>query len=117
MEEQEVWERLRQWRAAHPQAPFDAIDAEGQRQFAPLHAQVVAELSAQALSSFARLADAETFGRQPLCELHRRGLAAPAVIYLAGCYAVLPLEELLAVLGVPVREGLLPVLPPTRSPP
>ena len=34
--------------------------------------------------------------------------AAPAVIYIAGCYAVLPLEELLAVLGTPVRESLLP---------
>lgn len=36
--------------------------------------------------------------------------AAPAVIYVAGCYAVLPLEELLAVLGAPVRESLLPAL-------
>jgi hypothetical protein len=34
--------------------------------------------------------------------------AAPAVIYVAGCYAVLALEELLAVLGAPVRESLLP---------
>lgn len=34
--------------------------------------------------------------------------AAPAVIYVAGCYAVLSLEELLAVVGVPVRESLLP---------
>ena len=34
--------------------------------------------------------------------------AAPAVIYVKGCYAVLPLEELLAVLGTPVRESLLP---------
>ena len=37
---------------------------------------------------------------------------APAVIYLNGCYAVLALEDLLAVLGVPVRERLLPNLPP-----
>lgn len=34
--------------------------------------------------------------------------AAPAVVYIDGCYAVLPLEELLAVLGTPVRESLLP---------
>ena len=38
--------------------------------------------------------------------------AAPAVIYVAGCYAVLALEELLAVLGAPVRDSLLPALPP-----
>jgi hypothetical protein len=33
---------------------------------------------------------------------------APVAIYVAGRYAVLPLEELFAVLGVPVRESLLP---------
>jgi hypothetical protein len=38
--------------------------------------------------------------------------AAPAVIYLGERYAVLALEELLAALGVPVRESLLPDLPP-----
>jgi hypothetical protein len=38
--------------------------------------------------------------------------AAPAVIYVAGCYAVLAREELLAVLGAPVRDSLLPALPP-----
>jgi hypothetical protein len=46
--------------------------------------------------------------------------AAPAVIYVAGCYAVLPLEELLAVLGAPVRESLLPAvsrLGPSALPP
>ena len=36
--------------------------------------------------------------------------AAPAVIYVAGCYAVLSLEELLAVLGTPARESLLPAV-------
>jgi hypothetical protein len=34
--------------------------------------------------------------------------AAPAVVYVDGCYAVLALEDLLAVLGAPVRESLLP---------
>jgi hypothetical protein len=34
--------------------------------------------------------------------------AAPAVVYVDGCYAVLALEDLLAVLGTPVRESLLP---------
>lgn len=34
--------------------------------------------------------------------------AAPAVIYANGCYAVLALEELLALLGTPVRDSLLP---------
>jgi hypothetical protein len=37
--------------------------------------------------------------------------AAPAVIYLGGRYAVLALEDLLAALGVPVRESLRPALP------
>jgi hypothetical protein len=40
---------------------------------------------------------------------YRRELgAAPVVIYVAGCYAVLAVEELLAVLGRPVHESLLP---------
>jgi hypothetical protein len=30
------------------------------------------------------------------------------VVYVAGCYAVLSVEELLEVLGRPVRESLLP---------
>ena len=34
---------------------------------------------------------------------------APMVIYVAGRYAVLPLEEVFAVFGVPVRESLLPL--------
>jgi hypothetical protein len=34
------------------------------------------------------------------------------VIYLNGCYAVLPLEEVLAAVGVPVRESLLPARGP-----
>lgn len=38
---------------------------------------------------------------------------APAVIYLDGCYAVLPLEELLTILGTPARDSLLP---PQRPP-
>src|SRR5258708_8872277 len=33
---------------------------------------------------------------------------APAVIYLAGCYGVFALEELLGLLGAPARESLLP---------
>jgi hypothetical protein len=35
---------------------------------------------------------------------------APAVIYLAGCYGVFALEELLSLLGTPARESLLPDL-------
>jgi hypothetical protein len=34
--------------------------------------------------------------------------ATPVVVYVAGCYAVLAVEELLAALGRPVRESLLP---------
>jgi hypothetical protein len=40
---------------------------------------------------------------------YRRTLgAAPVVVYVAGCYAVLAVEELFAALGRPVRESLLP---------
>jgi hypothetical protein len=39
---------------------------------------------------------------------------APAVIYLHGCYAIFPLEELLAILGHPPRDSLLP-LPTTPA--
>jgi hypothetical protein len=40
---------------------------------------------------------------------NRRELgAAPVVVYVRGCYAVLSVEELLAALGRPVRESLLP---------
>jgi hypothetical protein len=40
---------------------------------------------------------------------YRRELgAAPVVVYVAGCSAVLSVEELLAALGRPVRESLLP---------
>ncbi len=40
---------------------------------------------------------------------YRRALgAAPVVVYVAGCYAVLAVEELLAALGRPVRESHLP---------
>jgi hypothetical protein len=36
--------------------------------------------------------------------------SAPAVIYLAGCYGVFALEELLSLLGTPAHESLLPDL-------
>jgi hypothetical protein len=40
---------------------------------------------------------------------YRRELgAAPVMVYVAGCYAVLSVEELLAALGRPVQESLLP---------
>ena len=41
---------------------------------------------------------------------------APAVIYLAGCYGVFALEELLSLLGAPARESLLPAVKKTSSP-
>jgi hypothetical protein len=48
---------------------------------------------------------------------HQRELgAAPAVIYLAGCYGVFSLEELLHLLGTPPRESLLPALSKASSP-
>jgi hypothetical protein len=33
---------------------------------------------------------------------------APAVIYVAGCYGLFSLEELLALVGTPPRKSLLP---------
>src|SRR5207245_9793833 len=43
-----------------------------------------------------------------LRRLRQRELGtAPAVIYLAGCYGVFSLEELLSLLGTPARAGLL----------
>jgi len=56
-------------------------------------------------------------GIRRLRRLHHPALGtAPSVIYIAGCYAVLALEELLGVLGVPVRESLLPgTAPPTPT--
>src|SRR6266568_1637043 len=51
-----------------------------------------------------------------LRRLRQRELGtAPAVIYLAGCYGVFSLEELLAVLGTAPRESLLPALRTTSS--
>ncbi len=41
---------------------------------------------------------------------------APAVIYLAGCYGVFALEELLGLLGAPARESLLPAVRKSSSP-
>jgi hypothetical protein len=48
MAEETIREQLRQWRQAHPHATFDEIDAEVARQYAALHAEVVAELSTAA---------------------------------------------------------------------
>jgi hypothetical protein len=59
-----------------------------------------------------RSAAGEKLAKQGIRRLrrqHRRELgAAPAVIYVGDCYAVLALEEVLAAVGVPVRESLLP---------
>src|SRR2546421_1330337 len=52
-----------------------------------------------------------------LRRLHQRELGnAPAVIYLAGCYGVFALEELLGLLGAPARESLLPAVRKSASP-
>lgn len=51
-----------------------------------------------------------------LRRLRQRQLGtAPAVIYLAGCYGVFSLEELLRLLGTAPRESLLPALRTTSS--
>jgi hypothetical protein len=41
-------------------------------------------------------------------EYQRARGAAPVVVYVAGCYAVLAVEELVAALGRPAQESLLP---------
>ena len=52
-----------------------------------------------------------------LRRLHQRELGpAPAVIYVADCYGVFALEELLRLLGAPARESLLPNLRKPSSP-
>jgi hypothetical protein len=52
-----------------------------------------------------------------LRRLRQRELGnAPAVIYLAGCYGVFALEELLSLLGTPVHESLLPPVKQTAAP-
>jgi hypothetical protein len=52
-----------------------------------------------------------------LRRLRQRELGnAPAVIYLAGCYGVFALEELLGLLGAPARESLLPDVRKSSSP-
>src|SRR6266516_2650982 len=52
-----------------------------------------------------------------LRRLHQRELGnAPAVIYLAGCYGVFALEELLGLLGPPARESLLPAVRKSSAP-
>lgn len=40
---------------------------------------------------------------------------AEAVIYVAGCYGVFSLEDLLSLLGTPPRESLLPALSKSSS--
>ena len=58
-----------------------------------------------------------TMAIRRLRRLRQRELGnAPAVIYLAGCYGVFALEELLSLLGTPVRESLLPAIKQTSSP-
>ena len=52
-----------------------------------------------------------------LRRLRQRELgSAPAVLYVAGCYGVFSLEELLDVLGSAPRESLLPALAKPSSP-
>jgi hypothetical protein len=42
--------------------------------------------------------------------------SAPAVLYVAGCYGVFSLEEVLAPLGAAPRESLLPTFARPSSP-
>ena len=52
-----------------------------------------------------------------LRRLRQRELgSAPAVLYVAGCYGVFSLEEVLALIGAAPRESLLPTLAKPSSP-
>jgi hypothetical protein len=52
-----------------------------------------------------------------LRRLRQRELGnTPAVIYVAGCYGVFALEELLRLLGTTPRESLLPAVGTPSSP-
>jgi Transposase DDE domain len=68
-----------------------------------------------------RLATGERLAKKGIRRIRRERRtelgAAPAVVYVAGCYAVLALEELLAAVGTPVRESLLPFGEGPRPPP
>ncbi len=56
-------------------------------------------------------------GIRRLRQAHQRELGvAPLVVYLDGCYGVFAVEELLALLGTPVRTSLLPHLTPKHRP-
>ena len=85
MQERAIRERLRQWRREHPRATFDEIDAEVARQYAQVHAEVVAELSMAGAEASAA-AQATTC---PACHhvLQRRGTRRRAVATRRGVLA------------------------------
>jgi hypothetical protein len=86
---------------------WDAVAARGR-----LTLTCLSFNTAQVYRSRAGVALADQAIRR-LRQQHRPALGpAPTVIYLNGCYAVLPLEEVLAAVGVPVRESLLPARGP-----
>src|SRR5438270_5434190 len=63
-----------------------------------------------------RLQAGERLAALAIRRLHQRELGtAPAVIYVAGCYGVFALEELLRLLGTAPRESLLPTVRTTSS--
>jgi hypothetical protein len=77
-----VVQALQVWRAAHPQATCDEIDAAVQRQFAPLQAEVVADLSQAAHEAAAHAAPPPRTRRVPT----RQGQA----VQLQRAYSVCP---------------------------
>lgn len=83
----------------------DAAAARGRTTLACLAFNTAQVYRSQAGEHVAKLAI------RRLRQQHRPELgAAPAVIYIAGCYAVLALEEVLGALGVTVRASLLPAV-------
>ena len=49
-------------------------------------------------------------------EAHRELGRSPVVIFMDECYGVMAVEELLAVVGFPARQGLLPALRSSSGP-
>lgn len=64
-----------------------------------------------------RLQAGERLAAVAIRRLRQRELGnTPAVIYVAGCYGIFALEELLRLLGTAPRESLLPAVGTPSSP-
>jgi hypothetical protein len=89
------------------------------RDLAAAHGRVTLTCLAFNTAQVYRLQAGQKLARMAIRRLRRRRERAlgnaPAVLYLAGCYDVCALEELLSLLGSPARESLLPDLRTSSS--